>query len=248
MDHLLRRSFGNIPVQKLLTVVFCVLLFLSVASAVWLLISSANRIVSKVVTDNAYTTTTQATLEIERFLGTPAILGQSVENALLAGYIDLNDRDSVTRFMFQLPQRNADYGVSGVYIAKPNGDLASIDAELRDGVTAWSLLHASAATNGMLNIHDINEDGSAGRLRLTGKPYNATNRPWFKKAVASSDSVWTSVYQDASSGQPVLTWARAIRDVEGELIAVAGVDLLICLLYTSPSPRDQRGSRMPSSA
>ena len=29
-----------------------------------------------------------------------------------------------------------------------------------------------------------------------------------------------------------------------------GVDafLLICLLYTSPSPRDQRGSRMPSSA
>ena len=25
-------------------------------------------------------------------------------------------------------------------------------------------------------------------------------------------------------------------------------DLLTCLLYTSPSPRDQRGSRMPSSA
>ena len=25
-------------------------------------------------------------------------------------------------------------------------------------------------------------------------------------------------------------------------------DLIICLLYTSPSPRDQRGSRMPSSA
>ena len=27
-----------------------------------------------------------------------------------------------------------------------------------------------------------------------------------------------------------------------------GAELLICLLYTSPSPRDQRGSRMPSSA
>ena len=25
-------------------------------------------------------------------------------------------------------------------------------------------------------------------------------------------------------------------------------NILICLLYTSPSPRDQRGSRMPSSA
>ena len=30
----------------------------------------------------------------------------------------------------------------------------------------------------------------------------------------------------------------------GELLA----DYQICLLYTSPSPRDQRGSRMPSSA
>ena len=28
----------------------------------------------------------------------------------------------------------------------------------------------------------------------------------------------------------------------------AGINPIICLLYTSPSPRDQRGSRMPSSA
>ena len=27
-----------------------------------------------------------------------------------------------------------------------------------------------------------------------------------------------------------------------------GMEITICLLYTSPSPRDQRGSRMPSSA
>ena len=33
------------------------------------------------------------------------------------------------------------------------------------------------------------------------------------------------------------------------LIAIAFATLnIVCLLYTSPSPRDQRGSRMPSSA
>ena len=32
------------------------------------------------------------------------------------------------------------------------------------------------------------------------------------------------------------------------MIASAWVGAIICLLYTSPSPRDQRGSRMPSSA
>ena len=30
--------------------------------------------------------------------------------------------------------------------------------------------------------------------------------------------------------------------------AVGNEPLRVCLLYTSPSPRDQRGSRMPSSA
>ena len=32
------------------------------------------------------------------------------------------------------------------------------------------------------------------------------------------------------------------------LLAKEGPDAWACLLYTSPSPRDQRGSRMPSSA
>ena len=33
------------------------------------------------------------------------------------------------------------------------------------------------------------------------------------------------------------------------LVMTEGTDSLVtCLLYTSPSPRDQRGSRMPSSA
>ena len=38
----------------------------------------------------------------------------------------------------------------------------------------------------------------------------------------------------AAQGQTVKVWTSA--------------DLVTCLLYTSPSPRDQRGSRMPSSA
>ena len=32
------------------------------------------------------------------------------------------------------------------------------------------------------------------------------------------------------------------------LVIAALLNFIVCLLYTSPSPRDQRGSRMPSSA
>ena len=40
----------------------------------------------------------------------------------------------------------------------------------------------------------------------------------------------------------------AYQDVLGRDPDAGGQQHYICLLYTSPSPRDQRGSRMPSSA
>ena len=39
-----------------------------------------------------------------------------------------------------------------------------------------------------------------------------------------------------------LTWEKVAKEVG------LSKEWVTCLLYTSPSPRDQRGSRMPSSA
>ena len=39
---------------------------------------------------------------------------------------------------------------------------------------------------------------------------------------------------------------KAVQVRRADIVERDGVE--ICLLYTSPSPRDQRGSRMPSSA
>ena len=38
------------------------------------------------------------------------------------------------------------------------------------------------------------------------------------------------------------------KDLNEQEISIFRQTLFSCLLYTSPSPRDQRGSRMPSSA
>ena len=53
----------------------------------------------------------------------------------------------------------------------------------------------------------------------------------------------------------IKSWASALADVGVSLIALGIVlevlftgQTIPCLLYTSPSPRDYPGSRMPSSA
>ena len=61
----------------------------------------------------------------------------------------------------------------------------------------------------------------------------------------------SAVTSDASTNFVDLADRLVELDRKGaniERLLTAGVGINACLLYTSPSPRDQRGSRMPSSA
>ena len=61
---------------------------------------------------------------------------------------------------------------------------------------------------------------------------------------SNGDFIWT--FAEATAAKPKNLDAFIEQDpVFG---TDAYVEVLFCLLYTSPSPRDQRGSRMPSSA
>ena len=66
----------------------------------------------------------------------------------------------------------------------------------------------------------------------------AATRPKSLTAAVIPFAVGTSL----ASAEGPLRWTHAVPAF------VAFVLMQICLLYTSPSPRDQRGSRMPSSA
>ena len=50
------------------------------------------------------------------------------------------------------------------------------------------------------------------------------------------------------SGDGLTTLYYYSEDIYETPVVTEGVEGVPCLLYTSPSPRDQRGSRMPSSA
>ena len=60
--------------------------------------------------------------------------------------------------------------------------------------------------------------------------------------------------QNASDvSEVIMSTSRAIRLLlQSSILGLGGylavIQIITCLLYTSPSPRDQRGSRMPSSA
>ena len=56
----------------------------------------------------------------------------------------------------------------------------------------------------------------------------------------------SATYEGQQMYDPKGWWDTYVFSQDHKVIALQYV--CVCLLYTSPSPRDQRGSRMPSSA
>ncbi|MFZ5626648.1 MAG: methyl-accepting chemotaxis protein [Bacillota bacterium] len=55
--------------------------------------------------------------------------------------------------------------------------------------------------------------------------YDARQRPWFQQAIKSDKIEITDVYNDASTGLPIVTVAKAIKDKKGEAIGVLAADI-----------------------
>ena len=95
--------------------------------------------------------------------------------------------------------------------------------------------------------------GTAEHTRLSEDAARTKN--WKRWGPYLSERQWATVREDYSpDGNP---WdyfphnharSRVYRWGEDGLLGFTDRECRICLLYTSPSPRDQRGSRMPSSA
>ena len=84
------------------------------------------------------------------------------------------------------------------------------------------------------------------RPRLPGWFEDEIIRMEFEQAWTQRERARSPVQLSLSQDKPAWGSLRAACKRVKEVIEV-GVDRY-CLLYTSPSPRDQRGSRMPSSA
>ncbi|NMB02754.1 MAG: EAL domain-containing protein [Firmicutes bacterium] len=95
----------------------------------------------------------------------------------------------------------------------------------------------------------------ANRYFAWDSPVDPTTRPWYQGAVREGNLVFTGPYIDAAQGSWVLTMAKPVYDLAGELVGVVGIDkslegMLSMLEAGKPSERgyslafNQQGERL----
>ena len=116
------------------------------------------------------------------------------------------------------------------------GNLASANAQTTDEIETQSLIYVTASA-----MVDVLEG------ELVQNPVLVIEEGTIKSV--------------GTSGSIIIPEAATVYNLDGQTIMPGMIDMHVhitsdpvrtvrnsCLLYTSPSPRDQRGSRMPSSA
>ena len=96
-----------------------------------------------------------------------------------------------------------------------------------------------------------------GEQALPFKGQNMSNNAWVdadggEMAYSQAMQAWAAGLEPCCAMNPVLLKPRGDSTSEvihgGQSVGIARAEHYYCLLYTSPSPRDKRQSRMPSSA
>jgi len=72
-----------------------------------------------------------------------------------------------------------------------------------------------------------NLDSQGNRLELKGKTefYDARQRPWYQAALKTDQPIWSSIYQDSTLPEQVITASLPVYSPSGVRIGVLGADL-----------------------
>ena len=151
-------------------------------------------------------------------------------NALLVREQGLDDHQALFRLFGRqlslLPE------IESIYVAGPEGDFIQVRSapqkvtrlirrrEQPDGRAPRAIERLIYRDADFAPIAHINGDAS----------YDPRQRDWYSQALAAEGLQWSSVYPFASTGEPGMTAAVAVRGPDGSLVGVIGVDISLSSL------------------
>ena len=124
-------------------------------------------------------------------------------------------------------------------------EIKSLPSDASDhGVHIWSAWLANSPSEAIESLQSVLSADPTNEAALAGMKWLYHLNNWTITEVSETELIADEPVAEAEPVAEVEPVAEAEPTTEVE--PVSEVDS--CLLYTSPSPRDQRGSRMPSSA
>jgi signal transduction histidine kinase len=116
----------------------------------------------------------------------------------------------------------SDFNPTVAYVADSDGRYMRLRRH-RDAPSELSVIDRPGAS--AFAVHRTEGPGKRTSLASEGNVYDAVQRPWYRWAAASELSVWTPLFRKFGDGGETTSLARSLRDAQGRVLGVAGVEM-----------------------
>ncbi len=125
-----------------------------------------------------------------------------------------------------------DHDIDGAFIGRPDGSFQFAAHDDGDGFRTRTITPTATGTDVELRWFDADLEFVAQEVSTqSGEDiYDPRARPWYQPIADGVDEAWSDPYTFASSGQPGITFSTAMRDVDGSLSGVIGIDVRLSAL------------------
>jgi len=115
--------------------------------------------------------------------------------------------------------------VTSIYYGNTDGGLANAGREMADG-TLYKI-YTNDFVKGQFNKYNTDRMGNITDLIQVVPDFNATERQWYRRAVARGDNTWSEVYTLFTGDDLTISASCPVYNEEGILIGVTAADLFL---------------------
>lgn len=212
MQALSRQRF---PLRWFLIFPYIIQIFLAVGLTGWLSHQNGEATVKKLASKILVQAKYRVNERTDRFLMQAQQLAVANAFAYEQNYISLSSEDALQTYLWQ--QLNYSQPMPrGIYLGDEQGQFLEVEK--------GNFLSIANPKNQQLRIYQLNPKRQQKKLYKT-QPYDPRQRPWYQQAKNSNEPIWTESYPFATLDNVGITAAKAVRNSQGQLLAVSAVDL-----------------------
>ncbi len=184
---------------------------------------SGNRAVNDVARQLREEVTQRIYEHVREYLWVPHRINRANAEALRGSRAAWDDQDAlVSRFSNQISLFPS---VSSIYFGNTRGGLANSGREASGD--ARYIIVTDDFSAGNFRKYALDDMGERGEETIVLSSFDARSRPWYARAVARGDSVWSDIYILFTGQDMALAASRPIYSDQGHVLGVASVDVFL---------------------
>jgi phosphoserine phosphatase RsbU/P len=228
-NRYLAKISPHLPLRTVLVVPFVIQIFAAVGLTGYFSFRNGQQAINDLAAQLQAEIATRIEQKIRNYLEVPRIINKINVNAIQLGQLDARDPERFSRQFWHQRFLFEEVNGSAIYWGTEDAEFVGLGFQADQ---TWKIGRSGQSTKGKYTFYRPDDRGDPASVIEVGKDYDPRVRPWYKKAVAAGEPIWSDIYPDFKERRLKITLAQPVYNSADQLLGVIGVDFVLSHIKT----------------